>query len=160
MKNKTYHGERTAHRYVGTPLLMKPHKHWLIDVTWFRFSSTLYSPSVLLRHTNNFSSVSTNLLNRRIYETKFPTHGGVLYFPFSVSRITLNFPSTLITFLWSSLQPCYHSTSLVFSIGVENWKTNLGRKWIAVGIFALWNFTFWDNLLVPSAVVNESKKCQ
>ena len=80
--------------HVTTALVLKPLKQRLIDVTSFRLSKSLYSRSVLFKSINNFGFVFTNLLNRRIYETKFPTH---ISFLFSISRMTIK------TFIFSPL---------------------------------------------------------
>jgi len=86
MKNKNYHEKWTAQRY-KLLLLLKPLKQRLIDVTSFRLSKSLYSRSVLFKSTNNFGSVFTNLLNRRIYENKFPAHS----FRFSIFYFSYDF---------------------------------------------------------------------
>ena len=64
-------------------------KKGLIDITPFRHSKSLYSPSVLFTGTNNFGSVFPNPLDRRIYVTKFPTHLSFIFSIFSISLITL-----------------------------------------------------------------------
>jgi hypothetical protein len=56
--------------------------------------------------TNNFNSVSPNGLARKIYKTKFPTlqlqslSAPLCRHPFSISRITFTFSSTLSTLCW------------------------------------------------------------
>jgi hypothetical protein len=87
--------------HVITALLLKPLKQRLIDVTLFRVSNLLYSRSVLFKSTNNFGPVFTNLLNRRIYETKFSTHISFLFSIFYLSYDFKNIPSTLKTFIFS-----------------------------------------------------------
>jgi hypothetical protein len=82
MKSKHYHKKRTAHWYVVTSLLLKPLKQRLTETTSYRLSQSLYSRSVLLKITNNFGSVFTNSLDRRIYETKFPTKVSFIFSTF------------------------------------------------------------------------------
>jgi hypothetical protein len=86
--------------HVTTTLLLKPLKQRLIDVISFRLSKSLCSRSVLFKSTNNFGSVFTHLLNRRIYETKFPTHTSAFFFPFSISHMTSNIRTKLKTFIF------------------------------------------------------------
>jgi hypothetical protein len=64
----------------------------LIDVTSFRLPKTLYSPSVLLKRTNNFGSVLANIFDYRVYETKFPIH---VSFLFSIFYMSYNFTFSL-----------------------------------------------------------------
>jgi hypothetical protein len=99
MKNKNCHKKRTAHCWIITSLLLNPLIQRLVNVTPFRLSKQLYSRSVLFQRTNNFGSVFTNRLDRRIYKTKFPIHVSFGFFspPFSISLIS-NFSSTLKTF--------------------------------------------------------------
>jgi hypothetical protein len=78
-----------------TPLQQRP-----IDATSFRLSKSLYYQSVPFKRTNNFGSVFSNLLDRRIYETKFPIHFGYLFFPTLCLFVVLLFPSTLKTFFY------------------------------------------------------------
>jgi len=52
---------------------LKPLKHRLIDVTSFMLSKSLYSRFLPFKRTNNFGSVFTDRLDRRIYENKLPT---------------------------------------------------------------------------------------
>ena len=73
-KSESCHEKRTSHRYIATPVLLKPLKQRFIDVTSFRLSKSLYSRPVLFKCTNNSGSVFPNRLDRRIYETEFPTH--------------------------------------------------------------------------------------
>jgi hypothetical protein len=58
-----------------------------------------------------------NPLNRRIYETKFPTHVSFFFLPFYISLITSSFSSILTIFCWW-LYTCYHSTSLLLTAGI------------------------------------------
>jgi hypothetical protein len=71
-----------------------------------------HSRTVLLRHADNFGSAFSNRLERRIYETKFPTQVSfVFFFPF-VCRFTLTFTSTRKTsflFMIVAILPCYQS---------------------------------------------------
>jgi len=71
--NESYHDKRTAHCCTVTSHLLKPLKRRLIDVTSFKLSQSLYSLSVVFKRADNFGSVFTNSLDRRIYQTKFPT---------------------------------------------------------------------------------------
>jgi hypothetical protein len=82
----------------------------LIDITSFRLLELLYSGSILLNCTNNFGSVFANHWDRRIYETKFPTHISFLFSIFYC--ITLTFPLMLKNFhLFMSIAmlSCYQS---------------------------------------------------
>jgi hypothetical protein len=96
MKNKNYHGKRTAHWYSVTSLLLKPRKQCLTDVTSFRLSKSLYSRSILFKHSNNFGPVSADCLYHGIYETN--THQ-LSFFNFLIRHITVAFSLTLKTFL-------------------------------------------------------------
>ena len=60
-------------------------KQRLIDVTSFRLSKSLYYRSVLFKRINNFGSVLINLLDRLMYDMKFPTHCGFLFSIFHLS---------------------------------------------------------------------------
>ena len=73
-KNKSYHEKRTAHCYIVTSPFLKPHKQRLIAATLFTLSKSLYSRSVPLKGTGNFSSIFQNHLDLGIYETKFLKH--------------------------------------------------------------------------------------
>jgi len=55
------------------------------------FRSRFYSLSVSFKRTSNLGSVLTNLLDRRIYQTKFPTHASLRFNRFSICRINFNF---------------------------------------------------------------------
>jgi len=72
---------RTAHWYIVTSQLLKPLRRFLIDITSFRLPLSLYSLPVLFKRTTNLGSpfFFSNLLYRRIYETKFPTHVSLLF---------------------------------------------------------------------------------
>jgi hypothetical protein len=114
--NKHYHEKRTVHWNNVTSVLLKLLKHRLINVTSFRPWKFLYSLSFLFKRTNNFGSVFPDGLGRRIYKNKFPTHVSFLFFPFSVSRIALTFPSRLKTFLLfitAAVLSLYQSTYLL-----------------------------------------------
>jgi hypothetical protein len=107
--NKSYHQYRTAHRYTATSLLLKPLKHRLIGVASFKLPISLYFQFVLFKRTDNFGSGFTNLLDRKIYETKCPTNfgfGSTPPPPFSISLITLTFPLTLKTLPF--IRDCNH----------------------------------------------------
>jgi hypothetical protein len=54
-------------------VLLKPLKQPFFDVISFRLSKSLYFLSDPFKHSNNLDFLSPNLLDRRIYETKFPT---------------------------------------------------------------------------------------
>ena len=125
-KDKSYHQKGATRWNIVISMLLKPLKQSLIDVTSFRLSKSLYSRSVLFKLTCSFGSVFTNLLDRRIYETKFHTHTSAIFFPpFSISHITSNVPSTLIPFFCSSFQPrsstnvarnCNHKLSYIWNL--------------------------------------------
>ena len=90
-----------------TPLQQRP-----IDATSFRLSKSLYYQSVPFKRTNNFGSVFSNLLDRRIYETKFPIHFGYLFFPdpLSICRIPLSFDAqNLLLFVTVAMLSRYQS---------------------------------------------------
>ena len=72
-------------------LLFKPLTHRLIDITSLRLSKSLYSLSVSFQRARNLGSVLTNRLDRRIYQTKFPTHASLRFNRFSICCINFNF---------------------------------------------------------------------
>jgi len=53
---------------------------------------------VLFKCANNFGSVFPDGLDRRIYETIFPTHASFFFFTFSISVNKANFSSMLKLF--------------------------------------------------------------
>jgi len=61
----------------------------------FRFILVHFCSTALI----NLVLIFTDSLNGRIYETEFPTQVSFLVFPYSISRVTLNFPPTLKTFV-------------------------------------------------------------
>jgi hypothetical protein len=74
-----------------TAVLIQLLKQFLIDVTSFRPSKSLYSPAVPYERTNKSGSVFLNVLGIRIYQTKFPTHTSAIVFSFSVFLYHFNF---------------------------------------------------------------------
>ena len=62
-----------------TSLLLKILQQRLVDEAYFRLSKLLYSHSVPFKRTNYFGSCLANHLDRRIYETEFPTHVRFLF---------------------------------------------------------------------------------
>jgi len=95
----------------ASSVLPKQLKQALVDVTSFKLSKSLYSRSVLFKRTNNSGYDFSNVLDRRIYQTRFPTTS-VFFFPFYIFRVTLTFPSTLNILL---LFVTKHITSLPVS---------------------------------------------
>jgi len=69
----------TAHGDTVISLLLKPIKQCFNNVTSFRLSKMLYSPSALFKRSNNFGTISPNRLVSRIYETKFPSHVSFIF---------------------------------------------------------------------------------
>jgi len=106
-KNKNYHQKRTAHWYTVTSVLLKPLKQRLIDSTSCRHSKSLYSRSVVIKRANNFGSVFTNHLKRRIYETKFLTRFRCLFLSY---RLYFSFDAQNLSFI-----DCSHVTTLPVS---------------------------------------------
>jgi hypothetical protein len=91
-----------------------------IDIISFRLSKSLYPRYVLFKRTNNFGSVFTNRLDRRIYKTKFPTQvsfflpifcfskSSIFYFDdqniLVVNVATLSFYQSLVNYRSSKIQ--------------------------------------------------------
>ena len=92
-------------------LLLTALQHRLDDATSFRLSKSLYYQSVPFKRTNNFGSVFTNLLDRRIYETKSPIHFGHFFFLclFVVSRCLFFDAQKLLLFVTVAMLSRYHS---------------------------------------------------
>jgi len=100
MHNKSSRHNRTAHRYTVSSLALEPLKERFFDVSSFGLSKSLYSRPALFKRSDNFGFVFTNLLDRRIYESKFRTNVSFGFFlQFCISLITFTFPSTPETFL-------------------------------------------------------------
>jgi len=59
--------------------LIQLFNQFLIDVTSFRLSKSLYSPAIPYERTNNSGSFSPNVSETRIYQTKFPKHVSYLF---------------------------------------------------------------------------------
>jgi len=79
-----------------TSVLNQLLKQFLIDVTSFRLSKSLYSLAVPYEPTNNSGSVFPNVLETRFYQTKFPTHVSYRCFILRFFASFLTFPSMLI----------------------------------------------------------------
>jgi hypothetical protein len=121
MKNNNYHEKRTAHWYdIVTSLLLKPHKHRLVDVAPFRVSKSLYCRSVPFKCANNFGSVLKIVLiveftkpNSRYRSIFFFSQCSLFLVPIQIffrrPKPTFSYPLLL----------CYLSTSLLFVDGVE-----------------------------------------
>jgi hypothetical protein len=109
MKNQCYHANRTAQWDTVTSLLPKPRKQRLIDVTSFRLSKSLILDP-FCSNANNFGSVFTSIFDRRIFETKFPTHASFVNFFFNFQFLQLLEP-----FLRRSKRECSHAITLLVS---------------------------------------------
>jgi hypothetical protein len=89
-------------QFTGTLSLLSCLNHFPIDVTSFRFSKSLYSLSVPFKSTTNLVLIVQMV---RIVEFTRPNsrHTSAFFYfppsPFYISRISLNFPSALKTFL-------------------------------------------------------------
>jgi len=103
-KNKNFCVKKSA----VTSLLFKLLKQRLIDVTSFRLSRSLYSPSVLFKRNNNFVSVFPNLFDFGIY-----THtSAFFFFPhclFLVSILLFLRSSEPFFYLWLAVLSLYQS---------------------------------------------------
>jgi hypothetical protein len=67
------HEKRTTHWYTVITLLLETLRQSLINITSFKLLLSLYFLSILFKCTNNLCSFFfLNILDRRIYETKFP----------------------------------------------------------------------------------------
>ena len=90
-----------------------PHLCYLshLSSVLYTISNPLYSRSVLFKNNNNFSSVFTNRLDRRMYETKFPTLVSFILFPFSICRIAVTCPTlkTSLSFMTVPVLSRYES---------------------------------------------------
>jgi len=133
--------DRSLVQYMSLlPLLLKPLKQRVIDVASFRLSKSFYSQSVLFKSTNNFGSVFTNLLNRGIYETKFPTHVDFLFsifcfsydFKYSFDVQNRLFPTLAMLLLYLSPVNC------------RSWKVESKGKLYARSELLLGSSPFWD----------------
>jgi len=116
-KNKSSHEKWTTHWViVVSSVLLEPIKQRLIGVTSFKLSKSLYSWSALFKSTNNFGFVFPNDLDRRIYETKFPTVGifsmeGEMFYRKTKRITTRNFRSPKFKTsmpLYRNLSPEWH----------------------------------------------------
>jgi hypothetical protein len=101
-KIKSHYQKGDTHRNIVTSLVLKLLKQSLIDVTSFRRSKSLYSRSALFKLTYNCGSVFTNLLDRRIYETKFQTHVSYIFSLFLFTISLQIFLRRSKPFFWSS----------------------------------------------------------
>jgi hypothetical protein len=108
--------KRTAHWYnTVTSLLLKPHKHRLVDVAPFRVSKSLYYRTVPIKCINNFGSVLKIVLiveftrpNSRYRSTFIFFSNGVFFScQFKYSFDVQNPPSRT---------PCCHAISLPYPL--------------------------------------------
>jgi len=110
--------ERTHHWTLSPSPLLKPLKQRLND----DFEIALFR-SVLFKRNNYFSSVFTNRLDRRMYETKFPTHVSFIYLffpPFAICRFAVTCPPTLKTFVsFMTVSVLTRYTSILLTAGIE-----------------------------------------
>jgi len=99
-----------------------------------------------------------NRLDRRIYETKFPTYVSFI-FPLSVCRITVTFPSTLKPFFLFVTVTILSRYQSPLNSRSRNVRTTLLPKWITVTLVDLQAYYLCSCLKCRGFALSKTKGC-